>query len=45
MRLLSKTSEVHMNFNQSFARDNEEGHTCSEIIIFARLLSKTQNYT
>lgn len=45
MRLLSKTSEVHMNFNQSFAQDNEEGHTCSKIIIFARLLSKTQNYT
>ena len=45
MRLLSKTLEVYMNFNQSFAQDNEEGHTCSKIIIFARLLSKTQNYT
>ena len=42
MRLLSKTLEVYMNFNQSFAQDNEEGHTCSKII---RLLSKTQNYT
>ena len=33
MRLLSKTSEVYMNFNQSFAQDNEEGHTCSKITI------------
>ena len=33
MRLLSKTSEVYMNFNQSFAQDNEE-NTELHMIIF-----------
>ena len=34
-----------MNFEQSIARDNEEDHAYSEILIFARLLSKKKNYS
>ena len=29
-----------MNFEQSIARDNEEDHAYTKILIFARLLSK-----
>lgn len=44
-RLSSETSELHMNFEQSIARDNEEDHAYRKILIFARLLSKKENYS
>ena len=36
--VIVQISEIHTKFEQSFPRDNEEGHAYSKIIIFARLL-------